>query len=426
MNVLIVGGGGREHALAWKIAQSDRVSRLYCAPGNAGTAALAENVSVPAEDVPALLALAREKRIDLTVVGPEEPLCRGIVDVFQSAGLRIFGPSAAAARLEGDKAFAKQFMKSCAIPTAEARVFDSFQQAREYVATREFALVVKAAGLAKGKGVVVCEEPSEALLALEKIMVDRVFGDAGAKVVVEERLEGPEVSIHALVDGRNIYILEPSQDHKRIGEGDTGPNTGGMGAYSPADILNERETRTIYGEVLVPLVDALNRQGTPYKGVLYAGLMLTFGGPKVLEFNCRFGDPETQVLLPRLRTDFVDVAEAVIDGRLDQITLDWDERSAVCVVLASGGYPESYKSGKPVIGLDSAAQEQDVLIFHAGTMRVNQQVLTNGGRVLGVTALGADVAEARRRAYAAVDLIRFDGAYCRRDIATYAARASSP
>ncbi|MCH8878471.1 MAG: phosphoribosylamine--glycine ligase [Planctomycetes bacterium] len=417
MRVLIVGSGGREHALAWKIDQSDRLTKLYCAPGNAGTAGIAENVNIDAEDLPGLLDFARQQSIDLTIVGPEDPLCAGIVDLFTGAGLRIFGPSSGAARIEGDKAYAKQFMKSAAIPTAEARIFDNYEQAREYVATRDCALVVKASGLAKGKGVLVCSEPAEALLALDKIMIEKQFGAAGDKVVVEERLSGPEISIHALVDGRNIYVLEPTQDHKPIGEGDTGPNTGGMGAYSPAAILDESTMRQVCSEILVPAIDAMTRRETPYKGVLYAGLMLTAAGPKVLEFNCRFGDPEAQVLLARLQTDLLDVIEAVIDGNLEHITLDWDRRAAVCVVLASEGYPGAYLRRKPISGLDPAGELEDVVVFHSGTAQAQGRIVTNGGRVLGVTALGEDVSAARDLAYRAAGMIDYNGVFYRKDIA---------
>ena len=420
MRVLIVGSGGREHALAWKVAQSDRLTKLYCAPGNAGTAAIAENVNIDAEDLPGLLDFARQQSIDLTIIGPEVPLCAGVVDLFTDAGLRIFGPSSGAARIEGDKAYAKQFMKSAAIPTAEARIFDNYEQAREYVATRDSALVVKAAGLAKGKGVLVCSDPAEALLALDKIMIEKQFGAAGDTVVVEERLTGPEISIHALVDGRNVYVLEPTQDHKPIGEGDTGPNTGGMGAYSPAAILDDSAMRQVCSEILVPAVDAMNRRETPYKGVLYAGLMLTAAGPKVLEFNCRFGDPEAQVLLARLQTDLLDVVEAVIDGNLEHITLDWDRRAAVCVVLASEGYPGVYSRRKLISGLDPAGELDDVVVFHSGTAQAQGRIVTNGGRVLGVTALGEDVSAARDLAYRAAGMIDYHGAYYRKDIAQQA------
>ncbi len=420
MRVLIVGGGGREHPLAWKVAQSDRLTKLYCAPGNAGTAALAENVNVGAEDLPGLLDFARQQSVDLTIIGPEAPLCAGVVDLFTDAGLRIFGPSSGASRIEGDKAYAKQFMKSAAIPTAEARIFDNYDEAREYVATRDSALVVKASGLAKGKGVLVCSEPAEALLALDKIMIEKQFGAAGDRVVVEERLTGPEISIHALVDGRNLYVLEPTQDHKPIGEGDTGPNTGGMGAYSPAVILDDSTMRQVCSEILVPAVDAMTRRETPYKGVLYAGLMLTAAGPKVLEFNCRFGDPEAQVLLARLQTDLLDVFEAVIDGNLEHITLDWDRRTAVCVVLASEGYPGAYSRRKLISGLDPAGELKDVVVFHSGTAQAPGRIVTNGGRVLGVTALGEDVSAARDLAYRAAGMIDYNGVFYRKDIALQA------
>ncbi len=420
MKVLIVGSGGREHALTWKIAQSDRLTKLYCAPGNAGTAAIAENVNIGAEDLPGLLDFARQQSINLTIIGPEDPLCAGVVDLFTAAGLRIFGPSSGAARIEGDKAYAKQFMKSAAIPTAEARIFDDYEQARDYVATRDSALVVKASGLAKGKGVLVCSEPAQALLALDKIMIEKQFGAAGDKVVVEERLTGPEISIHALVDGRNVYVLEPTQDHKPIGEGDTGPNTGGMGAYSPAAILDDSTMRQVCAEILVPAVDAMTRREIPYKGVLYAGLMLTAAGPKVLEFNCRFGDPEAQVLLARLQTDLLDVIEAVIDGNLEHITLDWDRRAAVCVVLASEGYPGVYSRRKPISGLDLAGELEDVVVFHSGTAQAQGRIVTNGGRVLGVTALGEHVSAARDLAYRAAGMIDYNGIFYRKDIALQA------
>ncbi|MBN1513024.1 MAG: phosphoribosylamine--glycine ligase [Phycisphaerae bacterium] len=417
MKVLLVGGGGREHALAVKVAASARVSALICAPGNAGTALLGENVPVAAEDINGLLALARERQVDLTIVGPEAPLCAGIVDRFEQAGLRIFGPTAAAARIEGDKAYAKDLMRAAGVPTASARIFHRFRDAREYTLTRDCALVVKAAGLAAGKGVIVCDEPAQAVLALERIMEDRIFGDAGDTVLVEERLEGPELSVLALVDGRTIYVLDSAQDHKPIGEGDTGPNTGGMGAYSPTAIAGDKVMNVIQGDVLVPMIDVLQRDGNPYRGVLYAGLMLTPAGPKVLEFNCRFGDPETQAILPRLQSDLIEAMEAVLDGRLDEIELRWDPRPAVCVVMAAGGYPGSYEKGKVITGLAEAGALPDVTVFHAGTKTVGDQIVTAGGRVLGVTALGETVRAARDRAYEAVDRIRFEDAYCRRDIA---------
>ncbi len=418
MKILIVGSGGREDVLAWKIAKSKRCDELFCAPGNAGTSRYATNVAIAAEDIEKLRDFAKANDIGLTVVGPEDSLCGGIVDAFQREGLRIFGPTADAARLEGDKAYAKQLMRQAAIPTADGRIFENYTQARNYIASRDIGLVVKAAGLAKGKGAIVCDEPSLALRALENIMVKRIFGEAGAKVVVEEKLAGPEVSIQALVDGRTIYVLESAQDHKAVGDGDVGPNTGGMGAYCPADVLDDKMFSQVYREVLVPVVDAMNRQGITYRGVLYIGLMLTPGGPKVLEFNCRFGDPEAQVVLTRLQNDLVDVFEAVIDGRLEEVDLCWDSRSTVCVVMAAPGYPDAYAKGKVIHGLDRASEIPDVMVFHGGTEHRGAEIVTNGGRVLGVTAWGDDIRAARDRAYQVAELISFDGgALYRRDIA---------
>jgi phosphoribosylamine---glycine ligase len=416
MKVLLVGGGGREHALAWKIARSPRLTRLYCAPGNAGTRELGENVPLKPDDLAGLLRFSREQAVDLVVVGPEDPLALGLVDQLQTAGIRAFGPLGAGARLEADKAFAKELMRHRAIPTAEARVFTKFRDARTYVASRDAAVVIKAAGLAQGKGVIVCDDPAEGILALERIMVDRAFGPAGEKVLVEEKLVGQEVSVLAFVDGRTLYLMETAQDHKPVGEGDTGPNTGGMGAYSPTTLLDERRLRDIESEILVPIVDSLHNEGVTYKGVLYAGLMLTAGGPKVLEFNCRFGDPECQPLVMRLRTDILDVFDAVIDGQLDSITLDWDPRPAVCVVMASGGYPGPYETGKLITGLADAAALPDVAVFHAGTAAAGDRFVTAGGRVLGVTALGDTLPAARQRCYDAVSRIQFEGAYYRKDI----------
>jgi phosphoribosylamine--glycine ligase len=422
MDVLLIGSGGREHAIAWKLKQSKQLGKLYIAPGNAGTAQCGENVDIKDSDIPALLGFAREKRVGLVIVGPEEPLAKGIVDVMEASGIKAFGPTGAAAQLEADKAFSKQLMRSGAISTAEGRVFDRFSDAKAYIASRDEPVVIKAAGLAKGKGVVVCDDPAEGILAAEKIMVDRIFGDAGERVVVEDKLLGEETSILAFVDGHNIYVMESSQDHKPIGDGDTGPNTGGMGAYSPAPIVTESMMDRITREILVPAVDAMNRNGTPYKGVLYAGLMITSGGPRVLEFNVRFGDPETQPILMRLQSDLLEVCLAVCGGKLDEVTLRWDPRPAVCVVMASGGYPGDYQKGKVIAGLKEAAQLDDVVVFHAGTKLCDRGVVTSGGRVLGVTAVGPTVAAAKTRAYEAVDRIQFEGAYCRRDIADKAIR----
>jgi phosphoribosylamine--glycine ligase len=417
MNVLLIGGGGREHALAWKLAQSKNTRKLYIAPGNAGTDQCGQNVAIGACEVEKLVDFAKENNIELVVVGPEDPLAAGAVDAFEAAGIKAFGPGAGAAKLEADKAFAKQLMRSCAISTAEGRIFERFSDAKAYIASRDEAVVVKAAGLAAGKGVFVCDDPSEGILAAEKIMCDKMFGSAGEKAIVEDKLLGEEASILAFVDGRNIYVMESSQDHKPVSDGDTGPNTGGMGAYSPAPVVTEAMMNQITREILVPVIDGMNRNGTPYKGVLYAGLMITAGGPRVLEFNVRFGDPETQPILIRLKSDLLEVCMAVCDGALDKITLDWDRRPAVCVVMASGGYPGKYEKGKKIVGLDEAEQLEDVVVFHAGTTVKNGDIVTNGGRVLGVTALGEQIAEAKAKAYEAVDKIRFEHAYCRRDIA---------
>jgi phosphoribosylamine--glycine ligase len=417
MNVLLIGSGGREHAIAWKLAQSKNLDKLYIAPGNAGTEQCGENVPIVASDTDKLLDFAKQNDIGLVIVGPEDPLAAGIVDAFEAAGVKAFGPSAGAARLEADKAFAKQLMRSSAISTAEGRIFERFKDAKTYIASRDEAVVVKAAGLAKGKGVFVCDEPADGILAAEKIMCDKVFGQAGDKIIVEDKLLGEEASILAFVDGRNIYVMESSQDHKPIGDGDTGPNTGGMGAYSPAPVVTEALMDKITGEILVPVVDGLNRNGMPYKGVLYAGLMITGGGPRVLEFNVRFGDPETQPILMRLKSDLLEVCLAVCDGKLNRVTLEWDRRPAVCVVMASGGYPDDYEKDKKITGLDEAEQLKDVVVFHAGTRSRDGDIVTNGGRVLGVTALGEQIADAKAAAYKAVNKIKFDGAYCRRDIA---------
>jgi phosphoribosylamine---glycine ligase len=423
MNVLLIGGGGREHALAWKLKQSPRLGKLFCMPGNAGTALLAQNVPGDPDNPAEVVKFAQGNNIGLVIVGPEDPLTRGVVDALTAVGIHAFGPTAAGARLEGDKVYAKELMRHRSIPTAEARVFTKYRDARAFVATRDAPVVIKASGLAKGKGVVVCTDPADGLIALEKIMVQRVFGAAGDTVLVEERLTGHEVSVLCFVDGLTIYVMDSAQDHKAIGEGDTGPNTGGMGAYSPTTLLDEKLLRQVESEILVPIVDAMRTSGVVYKGVLYAGLMLTAGGPKVLEFNCRFGDPETQPLLMRLKTDLLDICEAVVTDKLDTITLKWDPRPAVCTVMAAGGYPGEYQTGKVITGLEEAAKLPDVAVFHGGTRLAGGNVVTAGGRVLGVTAIGQDLAAARERCYQAVDRIHFDGAYCRRDIGAKALQA---
>ncbi len=417
MDVLLIGGGGREHAMAWKLRQSKQLGKLYIAPGNAGTAQCGENVAIKDSDISALVSFAKDKRVGLAIVGPEEPLAHGAVDAMEATGIKAFGPNAAAAQLEADKAFSKQLMRSGSISTAEGRVFDRFSDAKAYIASRDEPVVIKAAGLAKGKGVIVCDDPAQGILAAEKIMVDKIFGAAGSRVVVEDKLLGEEASILAFVDGHSIYVMESAQDHKPIGDGDTGPNTGGMGAYSPAPVITDDMMVRITREILVPAVDAMNRNGTPFKGVLYAGLMMTSGGPRVLEFNVRFGDPETQPILMRLQSDLLEVFLAVCDARLEDVFLRWDPRPAVCVVMASGGYPDEYQKGKVITGLKEAEEGGDVVVFHAGTQQRNGDVVTSGGRVLGVTALGANIAAAKARAYEAVGRIHFEGAYYRHDIA---------
>ena len=417
MNVLLVGSGGREHALAWKLSQSKKLKKLYIAPGNPGTAQYGENVDIKDTDIEELVKFAKGADVSFAVIGPEDPLVAGAVDAFEAAGIKAFGPSAKAAQLEGDKAFAKQIMRANSIPTAESRTFTSFVDAKSYIASRDEAVVVKAAGLAKGKGVFVCDEPSDGILAAEQIMVDKIFGEAGDILIVEDKLLGQEASILAFVDGRSIYVMESSQDHKPIGEGDTGPNTGGMGAYSPAPVVTEALMEQIVKEILVPTVDGMNRNDSPYRGILYAGVMITQGGPRVLEFNVRFGDPETQPILMRMKSDLLEVMLAVTEGRLDSVSLEWDPRPGVCVVMSSGGYPGDYEKGKPINGLDEAGKMKDVVVFQAGTAKQDGKIVTSGGRVLGVTGVGDDIAAAKARAYEAVDKISFEGAYCRRDIA---------
>jgi len=421
MNILVVGSGGREHALAWKLAQSPRADRIFVAPGNAGTAAekgIIENIPINERDFTALITFAKENNIGLTVVGPELPLCAGIVDAFTAEGLRIFGPNKAAAKLEGSKTFCKEILRKGSVPTANYHTFARGNDAIDYINDRNMPMVVKADGLAAGKGVFVCDNRSEAVEAVQRISKEKEFGSAGDRIVIEERLQGQEASVLAITDGRTIVTLQPAQDHKAAYDGDTGPNTGGMGAYSPTSAVDDASLHWIEEHVLVPTVHAMNSNGTPFKGILYAGLMMTKYGVKVLEYNVRFGDPECQPLLMRLKTDLVDVFEATIDGTLENISpLDWDSRSAVCVVMASKGYPGGYEKGFPIAGLDEASGVPNTKVFHAGTvMSESGGVITNGGRVLGVTGLGDSVSEAKSAAYAAVNCIRWDGAWCRKDI----------
>jgi phosphoribosylamine--glycine ligase len=425
MRVLVVGSGGREHALAWKIARSPRVSEVIAAPGSDGMQDCARPLpAVRAADLAAVVAAARAERVDLVVVGPEEPLALGLVDALRAEGIPSFGPSRAAARLEASKAFAKEFMARHDIPTADFRVFEDLSAARRHVAALGGACVVKADGLAAGKGVAVCGDPAEARDALDEIMGARRFGEAGARVVIEERLEGEEVSYYAVSDGERIVPLAAAQDHKRALDGDRGENTGGMGAYSPASVLTQAVEKRVLEEIVHPAIRGMAQEGHSYTGVLFVGLMIDAAGmPRVVEFNCRFGDPETQPLVLRMDGDLVPLLEGAARGRLDAATpLGWSE-AAVCVVLASGGYPRAYETGKPIHGLEALAGEPDVVVFHAGTRRgADGRFETAGGRVLGVTARGASVGEARARAYAAADRIHFDGRHLRRDIALRAVR----
>ena len=420
MKVLLAGSGGREHAIAWKLSKSKLLKHLYIAPGNPGTAQFGSNVDIPDNDIPNLVNFAREKKIDLTIVGPEDPLAEGLVDAMNQAGIKAFGPDKLSAQLEADKAFAKKIMIANAVPTAEGHAFDNFDDARTFIATRDSALVVKAAGLAKGKGVFVCDDPADAINAAEQIMKQRTFGAAGDIIIVEEKLLGQEASILAFVDGRTIYVMESAQDHKPIGDGDTGPNTGGMGAYSPVPIVDSAMMGRIEAEVLVPIVDAMRRDFGRYEGLLYAGLMFTSAGPKVIEFNCRFGDPECQPLMMRLKSDLLEIMIAVATHRLDEMTIQWDPRPAVCVVMSSGGYPGDYAQGHEITGIAEADAMPDVKVFQAGTAKVDGKLVNTGGRVLGVTALGDTIADAQKRAYEAVGKITWTDCYFRHDIASKA------
>ncbi len=415
MKVLVVGSGGREHTLVWKIAQSPLVKKIYCAPGNAGISQLAECVDIGATDIDRLLRFADEKRVDLTIVGPEAPLAIGIADTFQSQGLRVFGPSQKAAEIESSKIFSKYLMEKYHIPTAKFESFDVYDKATEYVKKTSIPLVVKADGLAAGKGAIVCFTREQAYEALKKLMVEQIFGDAGKKIVIEEYLQGEEVSVLAFTDGRHIFPLLPAQDHKPILDGDKGPNTGGMGAYAPAVFVDKKMLQTIEETILKPAVKGMALEERPYRGVLYAGLMITRSGPKVIEFNCRFGDPETQAILPLIKGDIIPIMNACIDGKLNKVQLEKTNQYAVCVVMASGGYPSKYEKGKKIIGLDHDFGK-DVMIFHAATKFFDGHYFTNGGRVLGVTALGNTVQKAISKAYIAVGKIAFDGAYYRKDI----------
>ena len=433
MNVLVVGNGGREHALAWKIGQSSRVDRVFVAPGNAGTAIDCENVDIASDDIAGLVKFAKSNAVEITVVGPEVPLCLGIVDAFESEGLRVFGPSKAAAQLEGSKVFCKNVLRSGDVPTADFHEFRDATSAERFVNERyaetpdDVPLVVKADGLAAGKGAIVCSTQGEVLEAIDQIARRKEFGSAGDRMIIEERMSGTEASILAITDGRTILTLPPAEDHKRAHDGDAGPNTGGMGAYCPTPSIDEKTLAWVDEHVLVPTVHVMKRQRNPFRGILYAGLMLTPQGPRVLEYNVRFGDPECQPLLFRLKTDLIDVIEATVDRKLDQIgQLEWDDRPSICVVMASEGYPNAYEKGRVIRGLEEAAQLPDVKVFHAGTTHdADKNVVTNGGRVLGVTAMGNSISAAKLQAYKAVKCIRWDGAWCRKDISDKAIISAS-
>jgi phosphoribosylamine---glycine ligase len=416
VDILVVGSGGREHAICWALSKSKRRTKIYCAPGNAGIAQVAECVDIMADDIPALVNWADHHDPNLIVVGPEVPLCLGLADELTKEGFQVFGPAKDGAQLEGSKDFTKKLLLENKIPTAKAATFTNYRKALAYVKTQGAPIVVKADGLAAGKGVTVCESLAQAEAALEEAMKKKVFGDAGSKVVIEEFLEGEEASILAFVDGENIVPMVSAQDHKRVFDGDKGPNTGGMGAYSPAPIITEKLNVEILETILKPTVAALKRMGIIYKGVLYAGLMITKEGPKVIEYNCRFGDPETQVVLPRLKTDFVNICMAVAQGKLSHLKIEWDERAAACVVMASGGYPGSYPKGKVIEGLEKAVQNPNTYVFHSGTANQRGKIVTSGGRVLCVTGLGHGIPEAIENAYKGVREISFEGLHYRTDI----------
>jgi phosphoribosylamine--glycine ligase len=417
MKVLVIGGGGREHAIVWKLSQSKSVDKIYCCPGNAGIAEIAECIDVNQDDFRALLDFVKYEWIDLTIVGPEAPLSKGVVDLFEKEGRRILGPTKAAARLESSKVFSKDLMRSHGIPTADYKVFTSYLHAEEYIKVKGAPIVIKADGLAAGKGVFVVSSVDEAMDALRQIMKDRVFGEAGDRVLIEDCLRGEEASFMAFTDGKTIVPMVSSQDHKRIFDNDQGPNTGGMGAYSPAPVITEELQSIAMEKIMKPTVRALKAEGIKYKGILYAGLMIDKGKPYVLEYNCRFGDPETQPVLSRLQSDFMEVAMAVTDEKLSETRVEWKKDPSVCVVLSSEGYPGKYRKGDAITGIDAANRLEGVHVFHAGTAFRDSDTVTSGGRVLGVTATGSTVAEAKKRAYEAVEKIHFRGMHYRKDIA---------
>ncbi len=425
MNVLVIGNGGREHSLVWKLNQSNQVKEIHCVPGNAGTKTLSKNWEIDPLDFSSLSQLAQREGIDITVVGPEAPLVAGLVDYFQSKGLKIFGPTEKAARIEGSKSFTKRLLKKYQIPTGHAEIFDDYNEGCTYIQKCSYPIVIKADGLAGGKGVTIAQNEKEAITALENCFLKKKFGEAGKTVLIEEYLSGPEVSVLAFTDGDTVLAMEPAQDYKRVNDGDKGPNTGGMGAYSPVPLVTEEIFRQIVETIMKPTVEALSSEGIRYQGVLYGGLVLTKEGPKVLEFNVRFGDPESQALLPRLDSELLDIILAVVEGRLCEMELRWLSQKCVTVVLASSGYPSSYKTGFKIEGLEEAANYPDVCIFQAGTAQKNESIVTAGGRVLNVTAMGEDFLQAREKVYHSISKIRFEGIHYRRDIGLKALNKNS-
>jgi len=420
MKVLVIGSGGREHTLVWKITQSPKVSQIYCAPGNAGISKLAQCINIDADNIEKLANFAKKEKIDLTVVGPELPLSRGIVNEFSEQGLRIFGPSKEATEIESSKVFSKYLMKKYNIPTANYEVFKNSEKAFNYIKQQAFPLVIKADGLAAGKGVFIVKNMVQARDALDTLMEEKKFGEAGRQVIIEEFLEGEEVSILAFSDGRNVVPMVSSQDHKKIYDNNQGPNTGGMGAYSPVPFYNPKSEEIVLQKILIPVIEGLQKESREYKGVIYAGIILTKDGPKVLEFNARFGDPETQVVLPRLKTDLIDILNAVIEETLHEINIEWEDNAAVCVVMASGGYPGKYQKGKAISGLERLGKMKDIIVFHAGTKLQDNKVITSGGRVLGITAWDETISKAKERVYKGVKEIYFEDMYYRKDIAAKA------
>lgn len=416
MKVLVVGGGGREHTIVWKISQSPKVDKIYCAPGNGGIASLAECVSISATDIDGIVKFAKEKAVDLVMVAPDDPLVLGMVDALEKEGIRAFGPRANAAIIEGSKVFSKELMKKYNIPTAGYEVFTDSNAAIEFVKKGTFPTVIKAEGLALGKGVIIAQNEEEAVSGIKEIMEDKKFGESGNRIVIEEFLTGPEVSVLAFTDGKTVKPMVSAQDHKRAYDNDEGLNTGGMGTFSPSRLYDAAKAEECMENIFLPTIKAMSAEGRPFKGVLYFGLMMTQKGVKVIEYNCRFGDPETQVVLPRLKTDLVEIMEAVIDERLDEIEIEWADNAAVCVVMASGGYPSSYKKGYEISGIDAVDALDDMIVFHAGTALSDGKLVTNGGRVLGVTAVGENLDAAIKRAYEGVDKISFTDEFHRSDI----------